>query len=1504
MADAPFIITTELDLAGITAGLAALQQKLATFKAPIINFGVNTSSVTRNVALVDQYGKALGQATMDGEKLVVTQGRLGDATSRVAKSTKEVKNAMGDVARRVFVWGSMSAVIFGALQNMRQLYDQTVALNREMGELRIVFPKSTDFGKLKDVSINLAVQYGTEPMKALNILRQFGQAGLDAADAVNATKVAMLGLNTTGAETEQVFNALVSANNLFGVSYDKMSVVMDKIQRLQADFAVGPKDLIDALTAVGPAVQLLNGDIDDLLSNIAAMAEVSRISGKEASNALKHVFSRMVSQEGISALQAVGINIYETANSYRTLRSVLEDIGNKWDTLSDSQKTNLTIALAQSRQYPKLAALFQNFGRQQEALEKSVNASHDAFVANAEIMATWEKQSQIASNRIFKLGEAFISAKGGIADSMVSLKTVFADVISGVSSFLGNMQPLSSGALWVAIGGGILLVTKFLFGIKTAFFTSATASAAFSVAARESGKSVLNLGNVVQFSATKIGGLIALFSLAAAAATFFAMRSEQANRVERARAELLENTITQLSEYNKKLREMTAAGTSNFSSIQNIVDVLQTLDDLTKKGQLTSANLASTLTGMFKGLGDGVDVEKLTKIAEQLKDIEDQVVKVAMQPVESEIANLTGLIKGSFNEAINDAKNGIDVFASSITTLRNSAAKSDLGVTELDMYTNKFVSFVNTIRSGAGVDLLPTSMADFNTETVNSLKSLEQLFSVMKDLNLQMDAIKSGSQGGMLSPERTTALTEAQNKYGQSSKQAGEELYKLIGAEKILKDALGKTGEALNQSIILGQNAASEKTLSDMADSLITVMIDEAKAASLADDKIRLLTEGLRTNIQAVKDAISAYSNKGKGIAAIDINVTALLAAIKNTTAALVKGAETQIAAIKEVNRASKSAGVYFDINKASLNAIDNTISSLQSNISANATEVATLQAEYATLVSHLKEMQKYALKDSTGLQDIRDKLADVSVRLVTQLALQKLNLSQYERAIGSLTRQQQLWKAIEVSGKAQSETLKNEEKYYTSILNSQVEINRVKSGDDSIAAYKKNEEVFKRIFELRLKTAQEQGVIDRLTKEELQLQAQTLTQEEQIAAVQRKQEAYLTALTKAYGRVDNAVSSVKSSFTDLLGNQEEFFNVLQQRGSALELFRKGVSGIAQAMTQSDAETIARYLSEKTRSMFTDVITDVKVATDNIASQYQAGGAVYRGVTDAFISSAAIAKKELEAGFIAGADGFITELQKAIPGLVTAIDAEINRVAQGNTMNMPGATTTVVAPSVDSTESLQKLQNVNDYMQKSYEIQIEALRTNAEQMRSLISVVEPITPAVENSNSKFGSSFEKSDDKNKALQDALVRRLGTMLSQALVFSVNKNANPAYVGLGSDLGSIIGQSVGGPVGSVIGGSFGSLLGSLFGSGTDEATKQTEQLQKIERNTAQLVDRLSAEIINAPAGFSLPAGQGFGGGVSIVNHITVNGDNASAVAESLETQLNDLYSRSNKSLSILR
>lgn len=205
---APFIITTQLDLAGINAGLVLLSTKLAKFNAQIVPAAAGAGAAATGAPgglkpkVIKDSGTAMGGLGRSTGQMSGQMRRANRLLEQHNNQLGQTSNLLGDVSRRVFVWGAAAALIFGALSNLKEFFDLTIDTNTAMAELRKVLPDESDFAALKAAGFDLSIEFGTAPGDVFKILKRFGQSGLEATAAIEATRTALLALNVTGADVE------------------------------------------------------------------------------------------------------------------------------------------------------------------------------------------------------------------------------------------------------------------------------------------------------------------------------------------------------------------------------------------------------------------------------------------------------------------------------------------------------------------------------------------------------------------------------------------------------------------------------------------------------------------------------------------------------------------------------------------------------------------------------------------------------------------------------------------------------------------------------------------------------------------------------------------------------------------------------------------------------------------------------------------------------------------------------------------------------------------------------------------------------------------------------------------------------------------------------------------------------------------------------------------------------------------------------------------------------
>jgi TP901 family phage tail tape measure protein len=126
-------------------------------------------------------------------------------------------------------------------------------------------------------------------------------------------------------------------------------------------------------------------DVDQLNAQLSTIISVTRQAPETVGNALKTIYARISDIESgldtettlgdyTQTMKQYGINVLDAKNELRDMGEVMEEVGNKWSSMSREQQVALSQAMAGTRQYNNLLSLFDNWDDYNTALETSKNA--------------------------------------------------------------------------------------------------------------------------------------------------------------------------------------------------------------------------------------------------------------------------------------------------------------------------------------------------------------------------------------------------------------------------------------------------------------------------------------------------------------------------------------------------------------------------------------------------------------------------------------------------------------------------------------------------------------------------------------------------------------------------------------------------------------------------------------------------------------------------------------------------------------------------------------------------------------------------------------------------------------------------------------------------------------------------------------------------------------------------------------------------------------------------
>lgn len=277
------------------------------------------------------------------------------------------------------------------------------------------------------------------------------------------TDITLKMANVTGEAVEQVSSYMTAIWNNFADGTKNLEYFADVMTKLGADTASSSEEIaggLEKFVAIGNQIGL---SFEYAASVLATITAQTRQSEDVVGTSLRTIFSRIQGltlgetlEDGTDlnkyskALATVGIDIKDTNGELKDMDIILEEMGNKWSTLSKDTQVALAQAVAGVRQYNQLIALMDNWEFFQQNL-MTAYTSEGTLTKQAEIYAqSWEA----ARNRVK-------AAAQGIYDALID-ENVFIELDGYLESILNTVKNIIEGM------GGMMPILSAIGGFITA----------------------------------------------------------------------------------------------------------------------------------------------------------------------------------------------------------------------------------------------------------------------------------------------------------------------------------------------------------------------------------------------------------------------------------------------------------------------------------------------------------------------------------------------------------------------------------------------------------------------------------------------------------------------------------------------------------------------------------------------------------------------------------------------------------------------------------------------------------------------------------------------------------------------------------------------------------------------------------------------------------------------------------------------------------------------------
>lgn len=377
----------------------------------------NSTSQTGKLDL-GQFRQELDKAGLDAQKVSLQLRTLGsDGVKAFSQLTQSIMNAelplrrtntlltnFATTLKNAARWQISSSILHGFVGSVQSAYYYAQDLNESLNNIRIVTGKSTDeMAAFAEQANEAAKALSTTTTDYTDAALIYYQQGLSDEDVIARTDTTIKLANVARESAADVSQQMTAIWNNFYDGSRSLEYYADVITALGAATASSSSEITEGLEKFAAVADSVGLSYEYATSALATVTATTRQSADIVGNAFKTLFARL---EGLNlgetlddgttlnkyseALDKVGISIKTASGEMKSMDQILDDLGQRWDSLSNDQQVALAQTVAGVRQYTQLIALMENWEFFQQNLAVA-QGSEGTLQKQADIYAeSWE----------------------------------------------------------------------------------------------------------------------------------------------------------------------------------------------------------------------------------------------------------------------------------------------------------------------------------------------------------------------------------------------------------------------------------------------------------------------------------------------------------------------------------------------------------------------------------------------------------------------------------------------------------------------------------------------------------------------------------------------------------------------------------------------------------------------------------------------------------------------------------------------------------------------------------------------------------------------------------------------------------------------------------------------------------------------------------------------------------------------------------------------------------
>lgn len=355
-----------------------------------------------------EYAKFVAQNKLT-EKEADRHLRAMVAANNPAYMNKKAGGGAVNMFASAAMWGGAYSLIYGfktaVVNTLRDSEKAFLDFNTRVVQLARVTGEGMTAGfagKIADVS-HLAVKYGVEQKKVLDMTIEWATQGKTLVESLNLTEASLLAVNAAYLEEDDAVKYITSTMNAFNMSTDQATSIVDKMNAVSKKYALTANELGAALQRSSASAQAAGINLDTLMGYIATISEKTRFTGEKVGTALKTIFAHYKRPSVLNELESVGVAVKDATGQFLSFQEIITQLSAKWSQFSDIQKQGISEKMAGIRRPEEFYALLTGLNTAIDATATSLQSQGSAARDAEANMTAYEKRIASAKQAMTEL---------------------------------------------------------------------------------------------------------------------------------------------------------------------------------------------------------------------------------------------------------------------------------------------------------------------------------------------------------------------------------------------------------------------------------------------------------------------------------------------------------------------------------------------------------------------------------------------------------------------------------------------------------------------------------------------------------------------------------------------------------------------------------------------------------------------------------------------------------------------------------------------------------------------------------------------------------------------------------------------------------------------------------------------------------------------------------------------------------------------------------------------